>query len=137
MAANTSPIFPKTVETGANTFANADGTNPKTIVTAGADGARVFSLNAATDDTAAIDFSVYVQRDGAGTNELLGTVSVPAGAGNVSGTPAVNLLDPSKIKGLDADGSLILGGTDLLRVAARTAVTAAKTTYVVASYGDY
>ncbi len=137
MAAGTTPIFPEAVETGANTFVNADGTTPKTLITAGADGALVYSLTATTDDTAAIEYSVYVQRDGAGTNLLLGSVSVPAASGDAAATPAVDLLDPSKIKGLDGDGNLILGGTDVLKVAARTAVTAAKTTYVVGTYGDF
>lgn len=137
MAANTVPIFPVAVETAAQDFVNADGTTPQDVVTAGAEGCLVYTLNATTDDTAAIDYSVYVQRNGAGTNWLLGTVSVPAGSGNVSGTAAVDLLDPSKLKGLDGDGNLILGGTDKLKVAPRTAVTAAKTTHVVASYGDF
>lgn len=137
MAAATSPIFTTSVETAVQDIVNADGTTPQTLVTAGANGARVVAVTATTDDTAAIDFSLYVQRDGAGTNFLLGTVSVPAGAGNTSAVAAVDLLDPAKIKGLDLDGTLILGGTDVLKVAARTAVTAAKTTYIVGLYGDY
>jgi hypothetical protein len=137
MAAATTPIFPKAVETAVQDIVNADGTTPQTLVTAGADGALVYAVNAATDDTAAIDYSLYVQRDGAGVNFLLGTVSVPAASGNAAATPAVDLLDPAKIKGLDGDGNLLLGGTDILKVAARTAVTATKTTYVYASYGDF
>lgn len=137
MVAATTPIFPEAVETAVQDIVNADGTTPQTVVTAGADGALVYSLSAATDDTAAIEYSVYVQRDAAGVNFLLGTVSVPAGSGNAAATPAVDLLDPSKIKGLDGDGNLILGGADVLKVAARTAVTAAKTTYIVAAYGDF
>lgn len=137
MAAATTPIFPEAVETAAQDYVNADSTSYQDVVTAGADGCIVYTLQAATDDTAAIEYSVAVQRDGAGTNWLLGTVNVPAGSGNAAATPAVDLLDPSKIKGLDADGHLILGGTDKLRVAPKTAVTAAKTTYVVASYGDF
>lgn len=137
MAAGFKPIFTLSVETAVQDIVNADSTTPQTLVTAGANGARVVAVTATTDDTAAIDYSLYLQRGGAGTNFLLGTVSVPAGAGNTSSVAAVDLLDPAKIKGLDLDGTLILGGTDVLKVAARTAVTAAKTTYVVAAYGDY
>lgn len=137
MAAGIKPIFVDSVETAAQDIVNADGTTPQDLVTAGVDGARVFSVSLATDDTVAIEYSLYLQRDGAGTNFLLGTKSVPAGSGNANATPAVDLLDPAFIKGLDLDGTLILGGGDKLRVAARTAVTAAKTTYVVATYGDY
>lgn len=137
MPAATTPIFPEAVETATQDFINADGTAAQDVVIAGPDGALVYTLCATTDDTAAIDYSLYVQRDGGGTNFLLGTVSVPAGAGNTSGVAAVDLLDPSRIKGLDADGHLILGGTDRLRVAPRSAVTAAKTTHVVGTYGDF
>lgn len=137
MPAATTPIFVEAVDTGVAKFVNADGTTPKAIVTAGADGARVFSVSVATDDTAAIDYSLYIQRNGAGDNNLLGTKSVPAGSGNANATPAIDLLDPAFIKGLDSDGSIILGSTDVLLVAPRTAVTAAKTTYVLSSFGDY
>jgi len=137
MPAGTAPIFTASVETAVQDIVNADGTTPQALVTAGTNAARVVAVTATTDDTAAIDYSLYVQRDGAGTNFLLGTVSVPAGAGNTSPVAAVDLLDPAKIKGLDLDGTLILGGTDVLKVAARTAVTAAKTTYIVGLYGDY
>ena len=137
MAAGTTPIFLATVATAASTILPADTTTAKTIVTAGADGARVMALSATTDDTAPIDYSVYVQRNGAGTDYLLGSVSVPAGAGNTSAVAAVDLFDPSKLKGLDLDGTLPLGSTDVLKVAARTTITAAKTTYIVALYGDY
>lgn len=137
MAAATTPIFVEAVETATQDIVNADGTTPQTLITAGADGARVFSVSVATDDTAAIEYSLYLQRDGAGTNFLLGTKNVPAGSGNANATPAVDLLDPAFMKCLDTDGTLVLGGTDVLKVAARTAVTAAKTTYVVGTYGDY
>lgn len=137
MVAATTPIFPEAVETAVQDIVNADGTTPQTLVTAGADGCLVYSVNVATDDTAAIEYSLYVQRDGAGTNFLLGTKNVPAGSGNANATPPIDLLDPAFCKGLDGDGNLILGGADVLKVAARTAVTAAKTTYVVATYGDF
>src|SRR5687768_3099020 len=137
MAAGTTPIFTDSVETAVQDIVAADTTTPQTLVTAGADGARVYSVSIATDDTAAIEYSLYLQRDGAGTNFLLGTKSVPAASGNAAASPAVDLLDSAYIKLLDADGTLILGGTDVLKVAARTTVTAAKTTYVTATYGDY
>ena len=137
MAAGTVPIFIQSVDTATKALVNADGTAVFTLVTSGANGSRVVAVTATTDDTAAIDYSLYIQRNAAGSNFLIGTVSVPAASGNASATPAVDLLDPAKIKCLDLDGTLILGSTDLLRVAARTAVTAAKTTNIVALYGDY
>lgn len=136
MAAGTSPIFVKSVETATQDIVNADGTTVQDLVTAGADGARVFSVSAATDDTAAVELQLFVQRDGAGGNFLLGTIQAAVGSGNSNAVPATDLLG-SNIKGLDADGSLILGGLDKLRVAPKVAVTAAKTVWVVASYGDY
>jgi hypothetical protein len=137
MAAGTSPIFPAAVETAAQDYVNADSTSYQDVLTAGVNGALVYTLQIATDDTAAIEWKVAIQRDGTGTDWLLGTVNVPIGSGNSNAAPAVDLLDPSKIKGLDGDGNLILGGGDKLRVAPKTAVTAAKTAYVTASYGDF
>ena len=137
MAANQIPIFVETVETATQDIVNADGTAVQDLVTAGVDGARVFAVSVATDETVGRDLALYLQRDGAGTNFLLGTVEVPAGSGFTGTVPAIACLDPADIAVLDTDGSLILGGGDKLRVAPTSTLTAAKTMYVVAAYGDY
>jgi|SRR5919108_4247560 hypothetical protein len=137
MAANLNPIFVETAETAAQDIANADGTTVQDLVTAGADGARVFAVQASTDETANRDLTLYLQRDGAGTNYPLGSVQVPLGAGTSSSVAGVNLLDATKLRGLDVDGSLILGGGDKLRVAPTATVTSGKTIWVTAHYGDY
>lgn len=138
MAANTSPIFGLTPKTNAVTFVNADGTTAKTLVTAGASGCRVLSINAITDDTAANDVVLSIQLLGAGSAYGLGGKRVPIASGTgANPTTSVQILDPAQIAGLLADGSLQLAGTDLLKVAPVAAVTAAKTLTIVVQFIDY
>jgi len=138
MAANQSPIFGLTPKTNAVTFVNADGTTAKTLVTAGANGCRVLSINVTSDDTATVTIQPYVQLLGAGSNYLLGGKAVVTLSGiGASPVTSVQVLDPAQIAALLADGSLQLAGTDLLKVAPVAAVTAAKTVTIVAQWIDY
>lgn len=138
MAAGTAPIFVATPKTAAVTFVNADGTAAKALVTAGANGSRVLSINAITDDTSANDVLLSLQLLGSGTVYGLGGKRVPLASGTgANPATSVQILDAAQIAGLLADGSLQLAGTDILKVAPFAAVTAAKTLTIVVQYADY
>lgn len=137
---NPAPEFVKQPQNGKVQIANADAQNQKTVYTAGASGSKVTSLIAVSTDTSARDVQVSITNGG--TSYPLGTVSVPAGAGNSSSVASCNLLDVTKLVGLalDSDGNpyihLISG--DTLTVSALATVTTAKLITVSApTAGDF
>jgi hypothetical protein len=135
MAANTSPIFVLAANLAEVTFANADGTTPKDLVSAGADGTKVLAVAVTSDDAATVNLRLYVH-DGANAY-LVGTVAVPTLAGTNGVMPAVDLLDPELLPWLDQDGELFIPSGYKLQVAPLAAVTAAKTVTVVCFAADY
>lgn len=135
MAANTQPIFVKSANNAEVTFVNGDGTTAKDLVSAATDGTKIFAINVTSDDTSARIMQVLIH-DGT-TAYLIGSVNVPTLAGTDGTTPAVNLLDPTQIPGLDADGELFLKTGYKLQCKPTVAVTAAKTVSVVCLGADY
>jgi hypothetical protein len=140
MAANTSAIFPALYKTTGANLTNATGAGTKvTICTAGANGARILSINAVTSDTADNDVNLFIQPGGSGTVYNIGGKTVPAGSGDLvaSTTPSVDVLDPSQIAGILGDGTLVLGAGDVLQAATVAIVTSGKTLSLITESGDY
>lgn len=135
MVANTSPIFIDTPNNAEVTFVNADGTTAKDLMSAGTDGTKVLAINVTSDDTSTVEMEVYLH-DGT-TAYLLGTVDVVTLSGTDGATPSVNIMDPSLIAGLDANGELFMASGYKIQVAPKAAVTSAKTVTVVGFAGDY
>ena len=135
MTTNTNPIFGRTPNIVEVTFVNADGTTPKDLVAAAADGTKVLSINVTSDDTSAVDMEVYLH-DGT-TAYLLGTKRVATLSGTDGVVVAVNILDRAFIPGLDADGQLFIPSGYKIQVAPLAAVTAALTVTVVGFGVDY
>ena len=132
------PAFAATINLGLVTIVNGDASALKTLFTAGASGSKVVGVNATSDDTSARDIQIGITRSG--TFYPLGTKSVAITAGQVTGTPAANLLDPSVIAGLSFDSDnqpyLLLKSGDTVQVKSLTTVTAAKTISITAWGGD-
>lgn len=131
MAANTSPIFVDAPIVGTpQSFAAADTTTKKTVVTAGADGARIDSIMCSTDDTTTVNLAFYIN-DG-GTDFYIGNVNLPIGAGytTVARVDAISTLAP-------ITGYLVLPASYLLKVNCVATMTAAKITTVVPMGGSY
>lgn len=131
MAANTSPIFELTPINAGITIVNADSTNLKTILTAGADGTRIDGILVSSNDTAAVNLAFYIND---GVSDLyIGNVVVAIGSGytTVVRVDALATLRPASIN------ALILGAGYVLKANAVVAVTAAKTVTIVAVGGDY
>lgn len=132
MAANTQPIFPLTPKNPAVSIANADAQTVKTLMTAGTNGSRVSKLLLSSTDTSARDVGIYV-----GGN-LLGCVSVPAGAGQTSTAPPVDALATLGTY-FDANGNNILdlAASAVLGINAPVTVTSTKTITGVALGADF
>lgn len=114
---------------------NADGTSKVTIFTAGANDSLLRALSASSTDTSDRAFNIYVNKGGAGTDRLVGTVNIPANSGNSITLPAIDILRTLVSSAFlfpflayDAYGNRVwnlVGGT-LIKVACTTTVTAAK-----------
>lgn len=135
MVANVQPIFVESANNQEATFVNADGTTPKDLIVAGADGTKIFAINVTSDDTVDRVFKVFLH-DGS-TAYLLGAKNVPTLSGTDGIAATVNLLDPTMIAGLDSDGELFIKSGYKVQVGPTVAITAAKTATVIALGGDY
>lgn len=140
MAVTPTPALPQTPKSSKQQILPADTTTLKTLYTGGANGSKVTSVIATSSDTASRDVTIGITRSG--TFYPLGTFTVPIAAGQVAGTPAVDLLSPSVIAGLpvDNDGQpyiFLSDATDLLQAKALTTVTAAKEIDINAFGADF
>ena len=135
MVANTSPIFAESANLAEVTFVNADGTTPKDLVSAGADGTKVTRIAATSNDTAAVNMQLFIH-DGA-TAFLAGTVRIATLSGTDGAVAAVNLLSRTALPWLDADGEFFIPSGYKVQVAPLAAVTAAKTVTIVCFAMDY
>jgi hypothetical protein len=133
------PIFPQAIRNAVQAIANADGTTIKTLVTAGANGSRIYAISITSTDTAARDLNLYVAISG--TNYLIGTVSVPVNAGNTNAIMTVDLLRSAQLPFLafDVMGNRVLdlASGSSLAVGATTTVTTAKQVTIVIQFGDF
>lgn len=132
-------LLPNAVKTSPARIANGDGTNLITVVTPGAQGQKVTSLIASSDDTAARDLQLVITKGA--VDYPLGTVAIPITAGTIAATPHVDLLAPGMMPGLptDSDGNpyLLLETGAVLKAKVLVAVTAAKFINIIAKGGDF
>jgi len=138
---NTTPTFTKQPRIGLAQIANADASNLKTLVTAGANGSKVMGINASSTDTSGRDIQLTVTRSS--VNYILWTVTVGAGAGNAGSTPSVDLMTttdvPAGLLCVDHDGQhyINLESGDTLSVSSLTTVTSGKFVSAAATYEDF
>lgn len=119
------------------TFTSADTTTKKDIYTADATtGGRLFGVICSSDDTASVRCNIYMKVSG--TSYLLGQVTVAAGAGTGTGDVAsVNLMDRTKLPGLQPDGSLLVPAGGIVQVACNATMTSSKTLTLVPQAENY
>lgn len=139
MAKSSSLMLPQNANNGSVSFTNADTTTLKTVFTAGANDSDVKSLVASSDDTAAINVKIWINRSG--TDYLLAVVNVPITSGGLGTISATDLLSLSAIPGLPLDSIgkqyIPLKNGELLKVSCLATMTAAKTLYINALGQDY
>lgn len=138
------PALPQIGRSWKAQIVNGTGTGLLTVVTPSSSysWAKVSALIALNSDASnAYTLTWGITRGG--TFYPLGTKSVPAGAGTVAGTPAVNLLDPAESVGLptDADGVpyvfLEQANADTLQAESASTVTSGKAITLHAFGGEY
>lgn len=116
-----------------------DTTTLKTLWTAGAQGSKIVALFATSDDSANEDVQAWLN-DGT-IDSLLGTKQVLANSGFTNAVAATNLFDGVALPWLpiDRDGQryLFIKPSGILKVNAKTTITAAKTLYLNAIGADY
>lgn len=139
MAVSNLPIFPQALNLGVQTIVNADGTTPKTVFTAGANGSKVETIEISSTDTTNRDVQLFVTRSA--TNYLMATVQVKASAGNANNVPSTNILGSTQLPAIAADANgnptLFLKSGDTLSIGTTTAVTAGKTITIITNGGDF
>ena len=133
------PAFVGTPKCGLVQIVNADASNQKTLVSAGANGSKIVSVMLSTDDTSSRIIQLSIKRSS--TNYILGSVTVATLAGTDGVTPAQPAFDLSLLRGLpvDNDGNpfIFLESGDELDIKSTTTVTSGKTVHAVAVYGDF
>jgi hypothetical protein len=140
MAVTSTPIFPQSIKNGSVQIANSDASNLKTIITPGADGSRVDALFVSSTDTSARDLQLVVTKGG--VDYILGTISIPANAGNTNAVALVNAFAQSNISSalttdLNGNRILMLENGSVLKARSLTTVTATRFINLFASYGDF
>jgi hypothetical protein len=128
------------IAASSNTVTLGSDTNGVTVYTAGAEGGRVMSLTAVTNDTVTVNVFVWILRGS--TVIPIGLVNVPLSSGNTNAARFnVDFLNGINILGLPLDNTfrqyIPLKPNDVLRVGALANLTAAKTCWVQASGNDY
>jgi membrane carboxypeptidase/penicillin-binding protein PbpC len=142
MVQNVNPTFVKTPNRGLISLTTGTGSSGLvTVYTAGTNGSKIVGLWAAGTSTAAQDLQWGITN--AATFFLMGTVSIPAGAGSTDSIPAVNLFSTTAVPGmpLDSDGNyyLLLASTaDTLQAKSPTLIpTTGGVITVTAISGDF
>lgn len=139
MAVSNVPIFPQTITTTAMTIVNADGTNKKTLYTAGTNGSKLEYCYITNTDTAAYTVNIYITISA--TDYLIGTINLPLSSGNTTAAPTINLFANTNLATLNVDPNgnkyLMLATGATLKAATTGAVTAAKTVAFITQGGDY
>lgn len=135
---SSSPAFVGTPKVTPQSWTNSDSAaTKKTICSAGASGSKVVSITAASTDTTARVFKIYLNRSS--TSYLLGAVSVAAAAGSDGSTASANLL--ALLTGLpkDNDGQnyIFLENADILQAENVTQVTSGKEVDILTVFGNF
>jgi hypothetical protein len=130
MANTFTPPYPQTIKNISGQILPADTTTKKTVYTAGSQGSIVKSWGVVSTDTTARTVDFYINVGGAGTDQLLCTITIPITAGNDAATAPVDVLRNSLFTytSYDAFGNkvLYLQASTTLKVASRVTVTTAK-----------
>lgn len=126
MAVTATAIYPQLILSPSAQIVAATGTNKVALYTpVNANGSVVKSILVCNTDTLAYTLQLFATTGG--TDYLLGTFTIPANAGNVAGTQAVNLLQNMSLSyDMAGNQELYVGNGTVLKIATTSTVTAAK-----------
>lgn len=151
-AVTSTGVFPQAAKIGRVQLLNGTGayaiasgaatvTNTLALYTCGADGSKITSIIASSNDTAARDVTVFMV-PASNVPYAITTVTVPITAGTIAATPGVNFLSATNTPGLpvDSDGNpyILCQSGDVIRVGVKTtAVTANLAIMMLAIGADF
>ncbi len=129
MPVTSTPALPQAPISSKIQILPADASGLKTVYTGGSNGSKIVSVIVSSSDTSTRDVQLGITRTA--VFYPLCTVTIPITAGQVAGTPPINLLSPSNVPGLpvDNDGQTFIfltDASDSLQIKALTTVTTAK-----------
>lgn len=126
------PVFATQTYNPAVKFANADGTDAKVVLFGNTAPVVARALLLSNLSANAYSFDIFLRK--AAVDYQLARVEVPANAGHANGTPAVNVIDPDILPGLDSEPNtkLVLEASDQIVVQPVAALAAPDEVHVVA-----
>lgn len=145
MAVTATPVFVQTAKITPQNFVQGTDTagTYKTLYTSGADGSKIVSVVATTDDTTATHVMTLAITRSA-VNYVLGACTIPLGSGTNGTTANIDFLaggSSALIAGLavDNDGQkyIYLQSGDTLTATFATALTASKRIDVISTAGNF
>jgi hypothetical protein len=132
MVKSATPVFPIHIKNGYARLANADGTGYKTIYTPGSEGSiikQISFINTQTT-TRVLQLAVTVS----GVDYQIGTINVPASAGNLITIPTVNVLRDAQLPNMFVDNSgnpiIMLNSDEVLKAKVTVAVASGATNFI-------
>lgn len=114
MPAGDSPIYANAPYNNAVAFDDGDGTDAKVVAYGNTAVLVLRALLLANQSGTAYTFDLFLRRSA--VDYQLARVQVAANAGHANGTPALNVIDPDILPGLDSEPNtkLVLEATDQL-----------------------
>lgn len=144
-----SAILPQTPRSAVAQIANSNGTNLMQLVAGGTNGSKVSQIGASNTDTNGYTLQLWRNIGGTvssgqvsgGTNYLMTSVSLPASAGNVSGTAPIAVMNATTIPGIAVDNTgtpyLYVNSGEILCVALTSTITSGKLASATATVADF
>lgn len=121
--ANTNPIFELTPVISGSTLMNADGTNLKTIFTAGSSGGRIDAIIITSNEAISGSIAFYINNGSA--DFYIGNVPVPPGSGYNSAVKVDGLtwLKPTYLSFIQLPPTYTLKAGDTVAVTSGSTIT--------------
>lgn len=138
MAVTATPIYPQSFNVEPVTFVNSDGTTSKQLLTAQANGVKIFGIFVTNTDASAA-YAVQLFSHPVSTDFLLGTINVPLSSGNTIAAPTINLLNTTSwVLPKDSNGNPFLYWPNgAIYVAPTTTVASGKTLTIIICYEKF
>lgn len=139
MAKTNTPVFTQGYRVQNTTFTDADTTNYKTLITAGADDTRVYKINASTDSATNVNITLNMN-DGS-TSIPIATYVLTALRGSDAASAPLELVSDSVsvLRGIDRNNNayIALPTGSSLELKMDTTLPATNSAWVVTSAEDY
>lgn len=139
MTVTATPIYPQSLLSKPVQFTSSTSTTvPTQLLAAQTNGCKLEAIMVSSTDTSPRNLNLYINVSS--TNYLLGTVSIPATAGDTNAIPAVNLLASANLplpKDPNGNPYLYLDSNTSLTATPATSITSTDVWNIVCMGGAY